>query len=135
MIKRWLLLMAPLVAIPVAAVARVAASVDTWPISRGDAALSGTTPARPPSKPVLRWRYEAKAKLLAAPVIQTAETRANRIEQFLETTAPYNDEGQTYRESVTDLLADVRHFCDRWDIDFGAVDRLAYLHYTEEKGR
>lgn len=70
-----------------------------------------------------------------APVIQTTETRANRIEQFLEYTPPYNEEDREYRDAVTELLSDIRHFCDRWDIDFGAVDRLAYRNYIEEKGR
>ena len=71
MTKKWILVMAMLGAIPAVAAGRVAASGDTWPISRGDAALSGTTPARVPDKPVLRWRYEAKTKILAAPVVQT----------------------------------------------------------------
>ena len=69
------------------------------------------------------------------PVEQTPTTRANRIEQFLSTTAPYNDEGQTYREAVIDLLADLRHFCDRWTIDIAACDRQAALHHTRETGR
>ncbi len=38
--------------------------------------------------------------------------------------------------AVTDVLADVRHFCDRHGLCFGDLDRAAYGHYLEElRGR
>lgn len=37
------------------------------------------------------------------------------------------------RASVTDILADLRHYCDKNKLDFADCDRIAYGHYTEEK--
>ena len=34
--------------------------------------------------------------------------------------------------TVTDLLADVRHFCDWFGLAFGDLDRVAHSHYLEE---
>ena len=34
--------------------------------------------------------------------------------------------------TVTDLLADVRHFCDWSGLSHGDLDRTAHLHYLEE---
>ncbi len=65
----WALSLLPLAGWVGLAGERVAATGSSWPISRGDAALTGTTPARVPEKPVLRWSFTAKAKILAAPVI------------------------------------------------------------------
>ena len=33
---------------------------------------------------------------------------------------------------LTDLLADLRHRCDRLRYDFATLDRLAYLNYVNE---
>ncbi len=45
------------------------ATGDSWPIARGDAALTGTSPARVPEKPVLRWQFNTQARVLASPLI------------------------------------------------------------------
>ena len=34
---------------------------------------------------------------------------------------------------VIDVLANLRHFCDSRDLDFGKLDRVAYDHYCAEK--
>ena len=34
---------------------------------------------------------------------------------------------------VIDVLANLRHFCDSRDLDFGKLDRAAYDHYCAEK--
>ena len=34
---------------------------------------------------------------------------------------------------VIDLLANLRHFCDSRDLDFGKLDRVACDHYGTEK--
>ena len=36
--------------------------------------------------------------------------------------------------AVTDLLADIRHYCDAHALAFHECDRRAYQHYSEEKG-
>lgn len=35
-------------------------------------------------------------------------------------------------EGLIDLLADARHWCDRHDQSFAALDRIAYRHYCDE---
>lgn len=45
------------------------ATATSWPIARGDAALTGTTPARVPDKPALRWQFDTQARVMASPVI------------------------------------------------------------------
>lgn len=59
------------------------------------------------------------------------DERAARFGRMLDS----HGTGDNTEESVTDLLADLRHFCDRWHLDFAALDRQAYRHYTVEKGR
>jgi hypothetical protein len=39
-----------------------------------------------------------------------------------------------FEATLVDLLADLRHYCDRAGLDFAACDRAAYCHYCEEKG-
>jgi hypothetical protein len=34
--------------------------------------------------------------------------------------------------AVIDLLANLRHYCDRHHFDFAKLDRLAYQHYVAE---
>ena len=36
-------------------------------------------------------------------------------------------------EFITDLLTDIRHYCDVKDVDFHACDRSAYNHYLKER--
>jgi hypothetical protein len=35
---------------------------------------------------------------------------------------------------VIDILADLRHLCDKRGWDFGDLDRIAYGHYCTESG-
>ncbi len=34
--------------------------------------------------------------------------------------------------AVTDILTDLRHYCDRHELDLGELDRLAHSHYLAE---
>ncbi len=36
-------------------------------------------------------------------------------------------------DSLVDLLADIRHYCDANNLDFYNLDRIAYEHYLEER--
>lgn len=58
----------------------VAATPDSWPISRGDAALTGTTPARVPDQPVLRWHVDLGSKIVASPVIHDGTVYAASLD-------------------------------------------------------
>lgn len=42
--------------------------------------------------------------------------------------------GDTPETDITDLLADIRHFCDANGLDFANLDRMAYQHYLAELG-
>ena len=41
---------------------------------------------------------------------------------------PYGPE-----ENVTDVLTDLRHYCDKHKLDFAKCDRMAYQHYLAER--
>lgn len=43
-------------------------------------------------------------------------------------------EDDEVKTAMSDFLADFRHLCDRWGLDFAELDRMAYNHYTEEIG-
>ena len=81
------------------------------------------------------------------PPTQTAEadedelTPADRAKfvQRIEQVSPYDEgldaEGNMACPSdfITDLLTDIRHYCDARGVDFAACDRSAYRHYAEER--
>jgi hypothetical protein len=80
------------------------------------------------------------------PPMQTAEadedelTPADRAKfvQRIEKVSPYDEgldaEGNMACPSdfVTDLLTDIRHYCDARGVDFAACDQSAYRHYVNE---
>jgi hypothetical protein len=39
------------------------------------------------------------------------------------------------RAALTDALADIRHCCDQWGLDFAHIDAIAYQHYIAENGK
>lgn len=43
-----------------------------------------------------------------------------------------NVEADEQDAAVIDLLANLRHYCDRYQFDFAKLDRLAYQHYIVE---
>jgi len=43
------------------------------------------------------------------------------------------EESESPEQSITDLLADLRHLCDGLDLDFGKLDGEAYRDYAREK--
>jgi hypothetical protein len=56
--------------------------------------------------------------------------RVNRIAQVIA-----RDNGSTaqdIKDGVTDLLTDIRHYCDAHGLDYGERDKSAYHHYQEE---
>lgn len=59
--------------------------------------------------------------------------------QRIEHVSPYDEgldaDGNMVSPSdfVTDLLTDIRHYCDARNVDFAACDRLAYRHYAAER--
>ena len=69
----------------------------------------------------------------------TPEDRAGFVSR-IENVSPY-DEGLDAQgnmvspsEFMTDLLTDIRHYCDSKGVDFAACDRAAYNHYVNERG-
>lgn len=59
--------------------------------------------------------------------------------QRIEQVSPYDEgldaEGNMVCPSdfITDLLTDIRHYCDARGVDFAACDRAAYGHYVNER--
>ena len=59
--------------------------------------------------------------------------------QRIEQVSPYDEgldaEGNMACPSdfITDLLTDIRHYCDARGVDFAASDRAAYSHYSNER--
>lgn len=37
------------------------------------------------------------------------------------------------KDTLVDLLANIRHYCDRRGYEFHTLDRMAYKHYSEER--
>ena len=68
----------------------------------------------------------------------TPKDRAEFVSR-IEQVSPY-DEGLDAHgnmvspaEFMTDLLTDIRHYCDARGVDFAACDRAAYSHYVNER--
>ena len=60
----------------------------------------------------------------------TNEERANRVGQLLEAFRnAHGDSGTSAEEDVIDFLTDLRHFCDRTELNLGDLDRIAHGHY------
>lgn len=68
----------------------------------------------------------------------TPKDRAEFVRR-IERVSPY-DEGLDAEDNmacpsdfITDLLTDIRHYCDAKGVAFAACDRSAYRHYAEER--
>ena len=62
--------------------------------------------------------------------MKTMEQRANKIETMLEQFAEAR--ARSLDECLTDILTDIRHFCDYRDIDFHRALDFSYDHYCAE---
>lgn len=58
-------------------------------------------------------------------------SRANRLAKALDTVGAYGDLG--WKATIIDTLSDLRHLCDKLDLDFAQLDRCAYDHYSGER--
>ncbi len=54
-----------------------------------------------------------------------------RSKRCAATIRSYNDEWDE-KSNLIDLLADARHWCDRKELCFGDLDRMAHQHYLAE---
>jgi hypothetical protein len=57
----------------------------------------------------------------------TPKTRAEKIAKILK--KHYDGDTQT---DVMDIVADIRHYCHIYDVDFYTMSDSAYMHYMEE---
>lgn len=90
-------------------------------------------------------RHELDTNLPSNPILKTLDRiitakrdaqpangdRAFRIAQI--ETEYFSKVCDTKEDFVTDLLADVRHYCDANQLCFGDQDRRAHQHYLAEK--
>lgn len=56
-----------------------------------------------------------------------AEWAAHILRKFADIT-----NSDLYVDAMTDLVADLRHLCDREELDWGWIDKRAYDHYLAE---
>jgi hypothetical protein len=62
----------------------------------------------------------------------TMSNNATRAQRCAKAIALYGDRDLDPASQLIDLLADMRHWCDRHGEDFASLDRLAYNHYLTE---
>ena len=43
-----------------------------------------------------------------------------------------NADAETIEEVICDALTDLKHACDKFDLDFGRCNRIAQNHYLKE---
>ena len=61
----------------------------------------------------------------------TPDIQADRI--FNAIASEYEDDADEVLSLITNTLCDLRHLCDKLQLDFAQLDRLAYQTYCEEK--
>ena len=81
-------------------------------------------------------RYVCRNTLPGMPVIRPSKLCRRmmqaRIDRASSALGFYDDPGTL--EAVTDLLADLRHYCDALGFDMADCDRMAREHYLADKG-
>lgn len=55
--------------------------------------------------------------------------RAERMQKCIES----HFENGDVKHNIIDSLANLRHLCDKNDLDFADLDRIAYSHYSVEQ--
>ena len=63
------------------------------------------------------------------------DERAERAGQALQyyRLAGLREPGAAMDTVMSDFLSDIRHLCDRLNLDFGRLDRMAYINYLDER--
>jgi len=62
----------------------------------------------------------------------TNAERAQRAARVLTDYKRRHDPGEDAETVLTDLLADLLHYCDKTDLDFAKIEERARGHYLEE---
>ena len=63
----------------------------------------------------------------------TNKDRAHRIDKIaLNYLGEDNNHPDDFEAAVRDILADVRHWCDKHGKSFADIDRIAYNNYSAE---
>ena len=66
-------------------------------------------------------------------IVRTNSDRARRAARALKAyRSCVGDADTTPEEDVTDLLCDLRHYCDAEDLDLAALDRIGHSLYRHE---
>jgi len=86
---------------------------------------------RAPSQSLKHWRA-SEATMAMHPMLH--EIRASApLSLTLEMLLRDQCFGGTPKSLTTQLLIDLRHFCDAYQLDLGALDRMAHERYLEER--
>lgn len=63
------------------------------------------------------------------------EMTQRRVQTVRLAQQKYWDVSDSADSAVTDMLCDIRHFCDAEGLDFGKLDKTAHRHYVLEAGQ
>lgn len=76
-----------------------------------------------------RWKRENAAR--AREVLEVLKEQRHRSQ--IKSGGPVtNIRKADYGTHISDLLADIRHFCDKHALEFHELDRDGYRHYSAE---
>ena len=103
------------------------AVLDVAKLAKGDIAFGSNSWRADDYEPYLRDAID----LLYGKEPPEAPSNESRAQQFHTALSRYGSI-LSPMESVTDMLADARHWCDRQGLSFCELDQEAFWHYREE---
>ncbi len=86
------------------------------------------------------WRMNTELQPKHRPNVRRVKkslnaVRAERVQQALDyyRVAGLREPGASVETVLSDLLSDLRHLCDRENLDLAGIDRMAHRNYLNEK--
>jgi hypothetical protein len=103
-----------------------------WPLVSGVAVLMGRPSNRKETRMNTTTMYRANVRRVKR---HPNAIRADRAAQALAyyRVAGLREPGASVETVLSDLLSDLRHFCDRVNLDLAQLDRMAYRKYLTGK--
>jgi hypothetical protein len=107
--------------------------VDTlWPLVSGVAVLMGRPSNRKDTRMNTTTMYRANVRRVKR---HPNAIRGDRAAQALAyyRVAALRDPGAPVETVLSDFLTDLRHYCDRMNLDLAQLDRMAHRNYLNDK--
>ena len=103
-----------------------------WPLVSGVAVLMGRQSNRKDTRMNTTTMYRANVRRVKR---HPNAIRADRAAQALAyyRVAALREPGASVETVLSDLLSDLRHFCDRVNLDLAQLDRMAHRNYLNDK--